>query len=220
MKLIPNDFFDIFSKTNDIHTFGKSSRDAALSYCFNFNTVIDIGAHVGISVIHWANIFKEVHAFEPMIDHYELLVENTKSLTNVINYNCAISGNSGILQGTYRTGKNSGSFQLLDDFYLQPSKKEPRQIYNVESYQLDSFKFNNVDLIKIDVEGWEFEVLKSAKKTIQKHRPILLIEFLGGNSSKSLHRYNASEYHEFIKSINYKSVTSIDDDTIYIPEEL
>lgn len=220
MKLLPNDFFNEFSKTSDISEFGKPSRDAALSHCNNFNTVIDIGAHVGISVIHWAESFKEVHAFEPMIDHYSLLLDNTKHLSNICHYNCAISNSEATLKGAYRTGKNSGSFQLLDDAYTQPSKKAPRQIYEIVSRKLDSFTFDKIDLIKVDVEGWEFEVLKGAANTIQLHRPVLLIEFTGGNSKKSLHKYDVAEYHNFMNSINYKAVVSIDDDTIYIPGEL
>jgi hypothetical protein len=41
---------------------------------------------------------------------------------------------------------------------------------------LDSFDFPNIDLIKIDVEGFEGEILKGAMETIERHKPVLVIE--------------------------------------------
>ena len=45
---------------------------------------------------------------------------------------------------------------------------------------LDSYNYQNVDIIKIDVEGFEIPVLNGAKQTILSHRPWIQIE---GNSS-------------------------------------
>ena len=41
---------------------------------------------------------------------------------------------------------------------------------------LDSFNFSDVDLIKIDVEGYEQDILLGALETIEKNRPVLVIE--------------------------------------------
>jgi FkbM family methyltransferase len=214
------DFFYDFSKTNSILNFGSESRKAAISQVKKFNHVIDIGAHIGISVTHWANHFSKVTAIEPMLDHYQCLLLNTANLTNVTHVNCAISDKDSVMLGAYRTNKNSGSFQLLDSTYRQPSKKAPRKIYEISSRRLDSFTFDYVDLIKIDVEGWELNVLQGAIDTINKFRPVLMIEKLSEEkSNKSLHRYNDTDYQKLIKDINYKEIVSIDDDIIYIPRE-
>lgn len=213
MKLPVDNFFN---ERDDILSFGKETRDIALEHVSNFDTVIDIGAHVGISVLHWAEFFKNIHAYEPMLDHYNCLNENTKHLPNVSRYNYAISNENKILKGAYRTSKNSGSFQLIDENYKQPKKKSPRKLYDVKSYKLDEFVFDCVDLLKVDVEGWEYEVLLGAKETIKKHNPVLLIEFTGGNSKKSLHKYNVNDYYKLIDELGYKPVASAVDDTIYI----
>lgn len=217
LKLPMDDFFLDYSKNESIHNFGKESRDIALQHVTEFNRVIDIGAHVGISVLHWAKFFKIVEAYEPMKDHYDCLIDNTGHLSNVNTYNFAISDEQKILKGAYRSTKNSGSFQLLDNTYTQPSKKAPREIFEIPSYRLDDFKFTNVNLIKIDVEGWEFEVLKGAVNTINTHRPVLLVEFTGGSSKKSLHSYDVNEYYKLIELMNYTAVASSGDDTIYVP---
>ncbi len=217
LQLPNNDcLFKELERNNEILNFGKPSRDIALQYVKQHRNVIDIGAHIGISVIQWADIFETVYAFEPMKDHYECLLANTKNFSNVKTFNFAISNESSIKNAAYRTTKNSGSFQLLDDSYQQPSKKSPRELYKIETKKLDSYNFSNVDLIKIDVEGWELEVLLGAKETIIKNNPVLIVEFTGGNSNKSLHKYNVNEYYSFINEIGYIPVGEYDDDIIYV----
>lgn len=211
---LPKDSF--FENQKNILDFGKPSRDIAIKNLKNMRSVIDIGAHVGISVIQWAGMFENVYAFEPMKDHYDCLLENTKDFNNIEYFNCALSNTTTVRNAAYRTNKNSGSFQLLDDNYQQPSKKAPREIYKIETKTLDSFNFKNIDLIKIDVEGWEYEVLLGAKNTIIENHPILIVEFTGGNSSKSLHTYNVDDYFNFIKEIGYVPVGTYDDDIIYV----
>ena len=44
---------------------------------------------------------------------------------------------------------------------------------------LDSFGFRNVSLLKIDVEGFEDEVLAGAERLIRESRPVILLEILG-----------------------------------------
>ena len=52
----------------------------------------------------------------------------------------------------------------------------------VEMRPLDSFGFENVSLIKIDVEGFEDEVLAGAERLIRESRPVILLEIMGGKS--------------------------------------
>jgi FkbM family methyltransferase len=214
-----SDFFTKFSERNSIYKFGEESRLAAIEHVTKFRHVIDIGAHVGISVLHWKKLFERVTAFEPMVDHFECLKLNVADLEGVTVHNCAMSNQEATLKGAYRSGKNSGSFQLLDDAYLAyQGKRKIRTIYDIPSKRLDSFEFDCVDLIKIDVEGWEFEVLKGAAETIKKHKPTLMVEFTGGSDYKSMHRYNVDEYYALIENIGYRAVTRVDGDTIYVPK--
>lgn len=211
---LPKD--DFFKNLDNISEFGKLSRDIALKNLQQTRTVIDIGAHVGISVVQWAGIFKSVYAFEPMKDHYDCLIENTKEFSNIHYFNLAISNEESKKTGAYRTNKNSGSFQILDENYQQPSKKSPREIFEIQTKTLDSFNFKEVDLIKIDVEGWELEVLEGAINTIRENNPVLIVEYTNGGKKKSLHRYDVDKYNKFISSIGYNVVGSFDDDLIYV----
>lgn len=213
-------FDDYFRKhSGNILGFGQLSRDIALTHVTKWRTAVDIGAHVGISVHCWAPKFRRVVAFEPMVDHYDCLVENTKKFNNVEIHNCGISNDSRYLRGAYRTGKNSGSFQFLTDDWKPNPNKGKTKIYHIPSRRLDEYKLTDVDLIKVDVEGWEFEVLKGAQETIMQNRPVLMIEFTGGNSHKSMRSYNVDEYMNLIEKLNYTAVASMGDDTIYIPND-
>lgn len=212
-------FEDFFQKhSQNVLMYGQGSRNLALSQLTQKRTVIDIGAHVGISVHCWAPVFEKVIAFEPMVDHYECLKENTEKFSNVEIHNCAISNESRMLRGMYRSLKNSGSFQLLTDDW-EPNPRKSSKIYQIPSRRLDEFEFTEVDLIKIDVEGWELEVLRGAKETISNNKPILLVEYTGGNDRKSLRTYNDEEYHQLIHELGYRAVNDFvaGTDVIYAP---
>ena len=166
-----SDFFTKFSDRNSVYKFGEESRLVALESVTKFRHVIDIGAHVGISVLHWKQHFDHVTAFEPMVDHFECLKLNTENIQGVTIHNCAISNQEATLKGAYRSGKNSGSFQLLDDAYLSYiGKRKARKIYDIPSRRLDSFEFDAVDLIKIDVEGHEMSVIGGGLEFIKRKK--------------------------------------------------
>jgi FkbM family methyltransferase len=211
------DYFNRFGE--NILGFGQGARDETLKHVKNFRNAVDIGAHVGISVHQWAPLFEQVYAFEPMIDHYNCLTKNTAKFPNVKCFNNAMSNESRMLHGAYRTMKNSGSFQLVDDEFVAVNHKKAR-IYDIPSKRLDDFELNDVDMIKIDVEGWEFEVLKGAEQTIRRCQPILMVEYThgGGRENKSMHTYDVAEYLAFVNSIGYREIIELGGDTIYGPK--
>lgn len=216
------DFFSNLPGGIPIADFGLSAREEALKFVKSKDTVIDIGAHVGISVNHWAKEFINVIAFEPMIDHYQCLQKNIKNFNNIITHNCALGNFSGSTKGTYRSRKNSGSFQMIDSGYIQPrNESKIRNFVDIDVTTLDSYNFNNVDLIKIDVEGWEAEVLEGAQNTIKKNKPVLMIEILTDNPHKTLKtNYDYSRIFEILQKLNYKEVAHITpDDRIFIINE-
>lgn len=71
---------------------------------------------------------------------------------------------------------------------------------------IDSFGFRNVSLIKMDVEGYEDAVLAGAKETIQRERPVLLVEIQGGhNFDVTLPEVRARIVHtiQLVESMGY-----------------
>ena len=73
--------------------------------------------------------------------------------------------------------------------------------FDVNVKKLDNLQFENpISFIKIDVEGHEIEVIKGAIKTINKNKPILLIEIEEIYSKKKV-----IDTIKFINALGYNS---------------
>ena len=129
----------------------------AISKCKSFNCALDIGANFGIMSRRMARDFVTVESFEPIFDDY--LEANLGSLNEKVNIHPYALGAED-KEVMMRVGKyNSGASNIT-------SKKESNQTYEMaEQRTLDSFNFSDIGFIKMDVEGWEWEVFQGAEKT-------------------------------------------------------
>ena len=66
-------------------------------------------------------------------------------------------------------------------------------------YLLKKIQLKDIDFVKIDTEGHEFEVLKGSKKFLKKFK-IILIEF---RRDKVYQNYHSSKIHRFILKNNF-----------------
>lgn len=140
---------------------------------------IDIGANLGHILMEIvAAAPKGQHfAFEPIPDLYTLLQKRFSKNTTVYNY--ALSDKKGSTTFNYYPGRPavSGFRERNNQIGQEPT------LLSVQVEKLDDLIPENlkIDLIKIDVEGAEFEVLKGAMKVLQKNQPLVLFECgLGG----------------------------------------
>lgn len=130
-------------------------------------TVVDIGAYIGDTARFWLDRGCGVVAFEPFSDAFECLSHNCP---DAICINQAVGNGEGVMlagcDSTYEWHKtNLGTRRCLVGGGIRSSIK------------LDQFSIpGRPTLIKIDVEGMEPFVLRGAKQTIAKYRPVLLIE--------------------------------------------
>jgi hypothetical protein len=93
---------------------------------------------------------------------------------------------------------------------IETNNSEQKNKYTLET--LDSFQFDKIDLIKIDVEGHELNVLKSGKETILKYKPVILFECWDNESPHWNDIPNTSvELMNYIKSLGYQ-INKIDID--------
>jgi len=194
----------------------RNGRDRIIELVKDKQNVIDVGAHVGITTVHWLMAgFKRVDCFEINPSHYECLLENTVEYKDQITYHpVGCSYETKTLEAAYRSPNNSGSFQMLDEHVAAaiPDKHK----FLVDVVPLDNFKFESVSLIKIDVEGWEYEVLRGAMSTVREHQPILFVEYGHGDARKSMHKYDDSKFQEMLTELNYREL-EVTGDAIFVP---
>ena len=130
-----------------------------------FNHVLDIGAWVGTWTMKINPFCGRVIAFEPDPLHYECLVKNVPE--EVETHQLAV-------------GNDKKMISLSEDNFTQAKRVVGEG--TIPMVTIDSLNFTDVDLIKIDVEGYEMEVLKGADKTLENVK-YLMIE-LNNNSKK------------------------------------
>jgi FkbM family methyltransferase len=105
------------------------------------------------------------------------------NLTNVSLYSQSIGESNG-----------SSTLKVTDESGLEMGPRS--EIGNgivVKMVKLDTFITEKIDLIHLDLEGYEFEALKGAKELIERDKPIIVLEI----------DTRAVDYNNFMLSINY-----------------
>ncbi len=146
--------------------------------------VLDIGAHLGMYTIRLASICRKgkIIAVEPDPRNREYLRKNIvlNNLKNVEIVPYPVSDRSGekvkfalaTVSGYSRIDRMLNDDELLKYIYIETITVDDL---------IESIDLERVDFIIIDVEGYELHVLRGAKKTIRKYKPLMLIEVFSEN---------------------------------------
>lgn len=168
------------------------------------STIIDVGANLGFHSLEFADLVGDsgnVVCFEPQKLIYYQLCGNIilNGYKNITAHNLAIGEFTQILK-IENAQYDSQETINIGNCHLDAWTHKGYNIVNV--HPLDQFKFDNVSILKIDVQGYEPNVLNGAKNTIQIHRPIIFIEI----EKDQLLIYNYKEEDVFNRFIdmNYK----------------
>lgn len=145
------------------------------------SVVVDIGANIGYYTLLLAKICKKVYAIEPDKKCFEILKKNIEenNLKNVVTIYRAVSDRKE-KRALITDNRNFGNSRIQSPSASPyPPLTRGRDI--VLTVSLDKLLKNEkrIDLIKIDVQGWEGKVIDGAKKIIKKHSPVLFLEFNG-----------------------------------------
>ena len=168
-----------------LNSFGLSYQSRVREVGISFvppskrNIAVDIGAHVGIASIHFADHFRSVLAFEPIPETFECLQANLEKhkKVNVSSYNLALADKERFISFKTHEG-NTG--------YTEPevTPTVTPDIATKTTTLDDALNGLKPDLIKIDVEGFEPLVISGGIKTINKCKPVIIIEAKGIGFSK------------------------------------
>ena len=170
---------------------------------------LDIGAYQGIYSYVISKYAKTVHTFEPNPVIFSFLNRNIyKIINNIKLYNFGLSNKDGktILRIPIRN-KLAKEENYEEFFEMGRATIHNKNVFDefrtfeVNVKKLDNLQFENpISFIKIDVEGHETEVIEGGIKTINKNKPILLVEIEERHSKRKV-----IDVIKFINSLGYKS---------------
>lgn len=199
--------------------------------------ILDIGAHRGETIKILFSAFNplKIICFEPQLDNFNFLKNNFSTNPKIELKNFALGDrretktlNVNADPGTSSLMKfnKKSKYLKLKSFLL--GKKNYKDLIlrkeEIDVYPLDSIDLNikNIDMIKIDVEGYEEKVLKGAEKTFIKNNiKIILIEF---HLSKMFEEYNYNNLINLLETNGYTLYKKIKfpfafwEDRIYIKD--
>ena len=152
--------------------YGEYAHAEVNTMCLYLNkdsTYIDIGTNIGYharAVYNQANC--KVLGFEPNSNHFLIAWYNCKDYPIQL-INAAVGSKKGkarLKSFNPNEVDNFGNISIVED--------EDGDEVNVAI--IDEFNLNACDVMKIDVEGYEFEVLQGSVNTIEKHKPVIFYE--------------------------------------------
>lgn len=129
---------------------------------------VDIGANVGNHTVYFSKYCPTatIYAFEPNVSSFQMLKENLEinECSNVEAHCMALGNEKGFVISRVPDQNKKGTA------LVEPAPS------GIPLMRLDDFHKSHIDLIKIDVEGYELSVLSGAMETIKNDKPEIFIE--------------------------------------------
>lgn len=140
--------------------------------------ILDVGANIGFHTLYFAELTGvkgKVFSFEPIAINFDALQKNIKlnQFPQITAINKAL-GNTNAPMKIHidQDTQNPGAFNLLE----KGLKNTIIDCIKGDDY-LEGNQIEKINFIKIDVEGFEYEVFKGLSKTIRNSKPIIIFEF-------------------------------------------
>jgi FkbM family methyltransferase len=145
-----------------------------ISFLFNYllknkkdSIVFDVGCNIGYYSLISSKYCQKIYAFDANINNINMIIDSMQlnNITNIQTICCAVSDTTNKLFKTDRIHEhNIGSLKVVE--VTNPNES------NISSITLDSFIKNNniqdIDILKIDIEGSEMSCLKGLEDTLQQ----------------------------------------------------
>lgn len=172
--------------------------------------VLDLGANIGIMSYHLAkkNPNIKIHSVEPVVSNFNVLSKIKKrfNLTNVLLYQLALGTEvkkvEMVLPYDGKT-KMQGLSHVIDDSITEWNQGDR---FEVQMSTVDAlFNANKIQGIKLDVENFEYFVLKGGEEIIKKDRPIIYTELWDNE--------NRQKCFSFLEELGYSTFV-IEDDVV------
>ena len=201
-------FFDQFTNKKICNFFKKKIKNEKI-------TLIDVGGHIGETINLYSKnfIINKIYSFEPNPFIYETL--KTKNNSNIFTYNLGVGERDKTEDLNIVVDSQSSTFNKISEkskYFLLKKKlllpfskkkysfKQPVKIISLSNF-IKEKNINNIDILKIDTEGYEFNVLKGINTDHFKIISFILFEHHYDNMIDK--DYNFSDIFMLLKKNNF-----------------
>jgi FkbM family methyltransferase len=175
----------------------KSLINWCEQFCSPDKIFLDIGAHVGTYALSLAPKCKKVYAFECQRENYYQLCGGVaiNASWNVYPYHVELGSENMSNAPIYIVSHDGGSTTL------DPTRPNVMETQTTEMKTLDSYGFNDIGFIKLDVEGHEESVLRGSVETLKRcnYPPFIFESWI-----EDIYEKQRESLHNFIMSLGYK----------------
>lgn len=203
-------------ETNSVYQFMNKIIEDNYHLKRNSVNVIDIGAQVGLYSFFAKFLdYTNFYSFEPFPKSYQLLNENLQlnNIKNVKTFNIGLSNEIGT---TYLNSCiNHNGFHTLGDNLIRFKQDECKPV-EIQTNTIDNLFFNQnikVDYIKIDTEGWEYNILQGAVNTLKNHKPVLQLEWNRDNMNQC--NVDETKLYSFLQSYGYNVISIAGEEVLF-----
>lgn len=167
------------------------------------DVILDIGTNYGTTILQFAKQTGnrgQVYGFEPDFINFSVCMENIKlnSFANLQVENIGLGSKEGSFFLVVDNESNRGMNRIGNN-------SKGKNSHEVKIIRLDDWVNQKgieiINLIKIDVEGFEMEVLRGGEQSLRKYHPLLFIELDDTNLVQQ--NSSAKELVEFLNQLNY-----------------
>ena len=144
----------------------KKTWVASLPFITEKRNAIDIGCRDGEYTRYLHKDFNHVFCFDY---RRRKLFHKNVDLSKITHFKCALGEEHKIIKVSGAGSITAGKVPL-------------EEWYDEQLYTIDEFNFSDIDYIKIDVDGYELNVLQGAVNTIKKYNPLLIVEQENGDT--------------------------------------
>jgi FkbM family methyltransferase len=166
-------------RVNDAHNFYIQYKDLFIKSLYHFSAdrpeplILDCGSNIGLSILYFKHIYPQARiiGFEPDPEIVPYLEENIvrNKLENVRWVQAAVSRDTG-KKILYSDGKCGSALAGPGGFDFS----EPRRRYEVCSVRLRDYLHEQVDFLKMNIEGAEYDVLRDSEDALKQVQEMII----------------------------------------------
>ena len=139
------------------------------------NIIVDAGASIGDITLNLSKVFPNsvIHAFEPFPEFFKILNDKSEINKRIIPYSCALSDSDGVGFLNINKSEDTNSLLKSDVHESNPHSNllETKKTTEVETKTLDQiFPNETIDLLKLDLQGGEYNALQGAINLLNDQR--------------------------------------------------